>query len=129
MLWHCAAVMTTNAQDSNATTQTPAAVTPATVALMYLRAEQVIQLLPVSRRTISNWQRQRRLKFYRVGRTILFKRSDIEACLEKYAVNPIGEVKPRKVTETGAITSAPVAQRKRRARRIAAPASDTESQP
>lgn len=106
---------------SNATTtepQTAAEITPASVALLYLRAEQVLQLLPVSRRTISNWQRTRRIKFYRVGRTILFKRSDIETCLEKFAVNAIGEVKSRKTVETGTITSEPVTLRKRRAERI-----------
>jgi len=92
-----------------ATTAEPrpaATITPAIVALLYLRAEQVIQVLPVSRRTLSNWQARRLIKFYRVGRTILFKRSDIETCLEKFAVNPIGEPKPRKTkTEPAAITT------------------------
>ncbi len=121
--------MNTSAHISDASTPPAVAITPASVALLYLRAEQVLQLLPVSRRTISNWQRTRRIKFYRVGRTILFKRSDIEACLEKYAVNPIGEVKSRKAVETGTVINEPVTPRKRRAGRIAEPASGTESQP
>jgi excisionase family DNA binding protein len=97
-------------------TSTVATTTPATVALLYLRAEQVIEVLPVSRRTLSNWQARRLIKFYRVGRTILFKRSDIEIALEKFAVNPIGEAKPtrHRHVQTGTITTEPNLQRKRR---------------
>lgn len=98
-----------------ATSKRSLAMTPNSVALLYLRAEQVLQVLPVSRRTISNWQRTRRIKFYRIGRTILFKRSDIETCLEKFAVNPIGEPKPRRQNvETGTTTTQPKPPRKRR---------------
>jgi excisionase family DNA binding protein len=105
-------------------TATTATTTPATVALLYLRAEQVIQVLPVSRRTLSNWQAHRLIKFYRVGRTVLFKRIDIENALEKFAVNPIGEVKSRplcKITSAHIIPAAitePSPNRKRRAGRI-----------
>ena len=93
---------------------------PVTAALLYLRPEQAIQILPISRRCLSNWQRKRQIKFYRVNRTILFRRSDIEAALEKFAVNTIGEPKPRKITAgTDTITSAePPPNRKRRAGRI-----------
>jgi excisionase family DNA binding protein len=76
--------------------RTSETITPAVVALMYLRADQVISVLPVSRRTLSNWQARRLIKFYRVGRTILFKRADIEAALEKFAVIPVGEPRPRR---------------------------------
>jgi excisionase family DNA binding protein len=82
-----------------------AAITPATIALMYLRAGQVIQVLPISRRSLSNWQARRLIKFYKVGRTVLFKRTDIEAALEKFAVMPIGTPRPRKTVETGTITT------------------------
>lgn len=62
----------------------------------YLRAEQVIQLLPVSKRTLGNWTAEKLIPFYRVGRCVMFKRSDIEAALERYRVNAIGEPKVRK---------------------------------
>lgn len=109
-----------------------ATITPATAALLYLRAEQVIQVLPVSRRTLSNWQARRLIKFYRIGKTVLFKTSDIQAAVEKFAIAAIGEPKIRqqrvKVVETGTITTQPPKQ-KRRMGRITTPASGTESQP
>ena len=92
---------------------------------MYLRADQVISVLPVSRRTLSNWQARRLIKFYRVGRTILFKRADIEAALEKFAVIPVGTPRPRKTAETSTIPSESVTPRKRRAVRIVSPANAT----
>lgn len=86
---------------------------------MYLRADQVISVLPVSRRTLSNWQARRLIKFYRVGRTILFKRADIEAALEKFAVMPVGTPRPRhRHFEDGNVISEPVPPRKRRMGRI-----------
>ena len=104
---------------------TATAITPATVAMLYFRAEQVLQVLPISRRTLSNWQRARRIRFYRIGKTVLFKRADIEAAIERFAVAAIGEVKPRKAntapTPITATTDAPPA-RKRRAGRITTPA-------
>jgi excisionase family DNA binding protein len=100
---------------------TPATITPAAVALMYLRADQVISVLPVSRRTLSNWQARRLIKFYRVGRTILFKRADIEAALEKFAVMPVGTLRPRhRHGEDGHATPEPP-RRRRRMGRFAAP--------
>lgn len=107
------------------TSATPveAAVTPATVAQLYLRAEQVIQILPVSRRTISNWQARRLIRFYRVGRTVLFKRADIEAAVERFAIAAIGQVKPRKVASEPPASpntaAVPLPARKRRMERTA----------
>ena len=93
-------------------------ITPAAVALMYLRADQVISVLPVSRRTLSSWQARHLIKFYKVGRTVLFKRTDIEAALEKFAISPIGTPRPRHrhVEDGNVTTEAP--PRKRRAGRI-----------
>jgi excisionase family DNA binding protein len=121
--------MNRSAHIINASPPLSAVGTPGSLALLYLRAEQVLQLLPISRRCLSNWQRERRIKFYRCGRTILFKRSDIETCLEKYAINPIGEAKPRMVIDKTTITSAPTMPCKRRAGRIAAPTGGLGSQP
>ena len=102
------------------TATTTANITPGIVALEYLRVEQLVQILPVSKRTVSNWQARRLIKFYRVGRTILFRRSDIESALEKFAVNPIGELKPRQqnVEASTITTQTPKPPRKRRAGRI-----------
>ncbi len=60
------------------------AVTPSTVAASYLRADQVIQLLPISRRSLGNWTRTGVLPCYRIKRVLLFKRADIEAALERF---------------------------------------------
>jgi len=96
---------------------------------MYLRADQVISVLPVSRRTLSNWQARRLIKYYRIGRTILFKRADIEAALEKFAVMPVGTPRPRHHVGDGNVTSEPPKPRKRRAGRIVPPADTTGSKP
>jgi len=105
-----------------ATSKHMLAVTPATVALLYLRAEQVIQVLPVSRRTLSNWQARRLIKFYRIGKTVLFKRADIEAAVEKYAITAIGAPKIRqqqvKAVETGTINSEPPKRKRRMTRNV-----------
>ena len=57
----------------------------------YLRPDQVIKLLPISRRCLSNWQRRHLIPFHRIGRTIIFKRTDIESALERYRVAASGE--------------------------------------
>jgi excisionase family DNA binding protein len=66
-------------------------VSPATVAAAYLRAADVIQLLPISRRTLGNWTRKRVLPFHRVGKVILFRRADVEQALERFRVAAVGE--------------------------------------
>jgi excisionase family DNA binding protein len=63
--------------------------------MLYLRPQDVLEMLPVSRRTLSNWQRRRVIPFYRVGRIILFKRCDIEEALERFRVAAIGEPRQR----------------------------------
>jgi len=60
-------------------------------AALYLRPTEATKLLPVSRRTLSNWQRRHVIPFYRIGRTVLFKRADIEAALERFRVKAVGE--------------------------------------
>ncbi len=49
-----------------------------------------------SLRTLSNWQTRRLIKLYHVGRVIFFKRSDTEVALEKFAVIPVGDPRPRR---------------------------------
>jgi len=57
----------------------------------YLRPDQAIEVLPISRRCLSNWQRRRVIPFYRIGRTVMFKRADIESALERFRVAAVGE--------------------------------------
>jgi len=59
--------------------------------LEYLRPDDVLEILPISRRTLSNWQQRRIVPFHRVGRTVLFKQSDIEEAITRYRVAAIGE--------------------------------------
>jgi len=103
---------------------------PLPITPLYVRPEQAIQLLPISKRTLSNWQARRLIKFYRVGRTILFKRADIEAALERFAVMPVGTPRPRhRHVEDANVTTEPVTPCKRRAGRILAPANGKGSKP
>lgn len=62
----------------------------------YLRPAEATKLLPVSRRTLSNWQRRHVIPFYRIGRTVMFKRQDIEAALERFRVCAVGEAPTRR---------------------------------
>ena len=56
----------------------------------YLRAEGVLQMLPVSKRTLMRWQKQGRLPFIRAGRRVtLYRVADIEKMLAKMTVNAI----------------------------------------
>jgi hypothetical protein len=57
----------------------------------YLRPDDVLEILPVSRRTLSTWQRSRVVPFFKIGRIVFFKREDIEAALDRYRVAAIGE--------------------------------------
>lgn len=58
----------------------------------YLRPDEAAQLLQISRRCLSNWQRRHLIPFFRVpGRTVLFRRTDIEAALERFRISAVGE--------------------------------------
>ena len=53
----------------------------------YLRATSVLNLLPISRRTLERWKSQGRIPFIRAGsRLILYRRSDIEKMLTRFTV-------------------------------------------
>ena len=53
----------------------------------YLRTAGVLELLPISRRTLCRWMDSGRIKFIRAGsRLILFRRSDIEKMLTRFTV-------------------------------------------
>ena len=56
----------------------------------YLRAEGVLQMLPVSKRTLMRWQKQGRIPFIRAGKRVtLYRVADIEKMLAKMTVNAI----------------------------------------
>ena len=56
----------------------------------YLRAEGVLKMLPISRRTLMRWQKQGRLPFIRAGkRMTMYRVADIEKMLTKMTVNAI----------------------------------------
>jgi len=70
---------------------TPSDAATVEAASPYLRPAEATRLLPVSRRTLSNWQRRHLIPFYRIGRTVMFKRTDVEAALEKFRISAVGE--------------------------------------
>jgi excisionase family DNA binding protein len=70
---------------------TPSGAKVETASPYYLRPADATKLLPISRRTLSNWQRRHLIPFYRIGRTVMFRRADIEAALERFRVNAVGE--------------------------------------
>lgn len=84
--------MQNNAQpNATAAEQTPKP-TP-----LYVRREELTQLLPISLRTVANWQRRRLIPFYRIGgRCVMYRLADIVAALEKFRVAPISEPQIRK---------------------------------
>ncbi len=100
---------------SGNTVKALATITPFTNTLIYLRPDQAIEVLPISRRCLSNWQRRGVIPFYRIGRTVMFKRQDIEVALERFRVAAVGEPRPRKITPTA---PAPTPARKRRMERV-----------
>lgn len=56
----------------------------------YLRAEGVLKMLPVSRRTLMRWQKQGRVPHIKAGaRVTLYRVADIEKMLANMTVNAI----------------------------------------
>ncbi len=57
----------------------------------FITKDEVARLLRRSERTIEKWQRRGVIPFYRVGRSVFFKWSEIEARMEeKFRVAPAG---------------------------------------
>jgi len=90
------------------------------VTRLFLRPDEAAAAIGISRRLLSLWQLNRVIPFRRVGRTVLFSPADIQRALDRFTVAAVGE--------PSTSTSEPVRPRKRRAGRIAAPVSGTESQ-
>jgi excisionase family DNA binding protein len=64
---------------------------PTATGAFYLRPNDAVKVLPISRRTLSNWQRRRLLPFYKIGRAVMFKRADLEHALDRFRVAAVGE--------------------------------------
>jgi excisionase family DNA binding protein len=92
---------------------------------LYLRPDEAARAIGISRRTLSEWQSSRVIGFRRIGRTVLFSITDIQAAIDRYRIAPVGEPKPRHQSiETGTMTWPPMApsrevpMRKHRIQRI-----------
>ncbi|MER2996157.1 helix-turn-helix domain-containing protein [Pontibacter populi] len=48
-----------------------------------LEAQEVIKLLKISPATLENWKRQSKIPFYRIGRRVYFKESEVLTSLNK----------------------------------------------
>ena len=56
----------------------------------WMRAKQLLKLLPISRRTLDRWKAQNRIPFIRAGeRTVLFRRSDVERTLARMTIREV----------------------------------------
>ena len=57
----------------------------------YLRPDEAAELLGISRRSLSNFQRRHLIGFSKLGRVVVFRRCDIEAAIQKFHVAAAGE--------------------------------------
>lgn len=58
----------------------------------WMRAKQLLKMIPISSRTLDRWKAQNRIPFVRAGeRVCLFRRSDVERVLSGMTIR---EVKP-----------------------------------
>ena len=56
----------------------------------WMRAKQLLKLLPISSRTLDRWKIQNRIPYIRAGeRTVLFRRSDVERCLSRMTIREV----------------------------------------
>ena len=53
---------------------------------MYLKVKQLSEKISVHRSTIYRWMKNYTIPFYKIGGRILFKESEIEEWMEKFAV-------------------------------------------
>jgi excisionase family DNA binding protein len=63
-------------------------------ARLYLRPDELVAVLGISRRTLSKWQAKRLVPFRRIGRAVLFSVKEVQATIDRFSVAAIGEPKP-----------------------------------
>jgi excisionase family DNA binding protein len=57
----------------------------------WLRPDEACKYLRISRRTLSDWQKKRLVRFHRPAKKlILFKRADLDSAISKFAVQEVG---------------------------------------
>lgn len=62
--------------------------TPALAVEPYISKKEVAARLQKDLRTVNNWMRLKQIPYYKVGRTVLFKWSEVEAVMQaKYGVS------------------------------------------
>lgn len=57
----------------------------------YLRHEAAAKRLGICPRTLSIWQRKRIVPFRKIGRAVLFRSDELDAAVDRFRVNAIGE--------------------------------------
>jgi hypothetical protein len=57
----------------------------------WLRRRDVVAEFGISARTVGNWTARRLVPYRKIGRVILFERSEIVSALDRYRVSAIGE--------------------------------------
>jgi len=58
---------------------------------LYLRKDELAEVLGVSMRTITNWMNGRVIPFIKVGRTVLFRRGDVDQALQRFTFRAVGD--------------------------------------
>ena len=58
----------------------------------YLRRAQAANYLSISIRTLANLQNARAISFSKIGKSVLFRITDLDNFVSKFRVNAIGEV-------------------------------------
>ena len=64
---------------------------------LYIRKKQAAELLGIALRTLTNWERQKVVPFRKIGRLVLFKKSEIDRALNSFRVK--GKQPPVKVSK------------------------------
>ena len=56
----------------------------------WMRAKQLLQLLPISRRTLDRWKVRNVIPYVRAGeRVVLFRKSDVERMLSRMTIREV----------------------------------------
>ena len=63
---------------------------PGTMSGEWMRAKQLLRLLPISRRTLDRWKVRNIIPYVRAGeRVVLFRKSDVERMLARMTIREV----------------------------------------
>ena len=62
----------------------------------YMKRDQAATYLNISPRTLSEWQARRMVPYIKGGKCVLFKRTDLDAAMDRLTVNAIGAKRGRR---------------------------------